>query len=194
MLDLKKYDMQVIKTVLNDENKNLEIGGENKVIIKEMNRLKKVDTNFESEIKNIYDKQYMIDAIKDLFLKYDFSYDIKAIVEFKLLGYRNFQIAEKVGKGQQAISNTLAKPEVKDFFNDYFALRAADNAEKISIGNTLAINKLLELINSQDERVALAAAKIFFDSNKETNTKKENVTVPNNAVVLDMKKLGYKNE
>lgn len=194
MLDLNKYDKDVINILIEKTEKEVEIDKENQKRINKLNNLKSINTNFETEIKAIYDKQYMIDAIKDLFIKYDFTFDIKTVVELKLLGHRNFQIAEKVGKGQQAISNTLARPEVKDFFNDYFALRAADDAEKRNIGNTIAINKLLELMNSKDERIVLAAAKIFYDSNKDINAKKEKVTVPNNAVALDMKKLGYKNE
>jgi hypothetical protein len=194
MLDLRKYNDEVIDKFVKTTESDVVVSQENKSAIVQLNKLQNVETNFDTEVKRIYDKQYIRDAIKDLFIKYDFSYDLKNIVELKILGFRNFQIAEKVGKGAQSISNALSKQEVKDFFNDLSALRIADNTEKISIGNSLAINKVLELMNSKDERVSLAASKIFIELNKDSNQLDKKFSSPNNAVALDVKRLGYKSE
>lgn len=195
MLDLKKYDTEIIEQLVQQTEQEIELSKSNEIAVKELYKLNKIDTNFDSEITKIYDKQYIRDAIKDLFIKYDFTYDIKNIVELKILGFRNFQIAERVGKGAQAVSNTLARKEVKEFFDDLFALKIADNSEKISIGNTLAINTLLDLLKSPDERIRLQASKVFIDLAKEQlPNSKQNVSVPNNAVTLDLKKIGYKTE
>jgi predicted transcriptional regulator len=87
----------------------------------------------------------------------------KAALELDLQGYSGKKIAEEIGITQQCLSKWRAEEEYKQEYEKRTAETIQCATDKIRNYTSLAIDRLFELSQSKNERVALGAVNSIID-------------------------------
>ena len=87
----------------------------------------------------------------------------KEALELDLLGYTGLQIAEEIGVTNTTLSKWRNEVEYKEEFEKRMQANIDRATKKLKASTKMAIEKLVELTQSSNERIALSAVNSLLD-------------------------------
>lgn len=146
------------------------------------------EKKIELKSDNKFDIEYRKSAYEEIYSKHPVTEKVRSIIEMRLDGFSNKDIAEALDMHPVSISKNLNTDIAKKIMSELRALNFITRQEKIEYAMNIALDENIKLLTDEDKRIRHKAidAQIKFFTIANPNNNNANVSVTNAPNIEDL--------